>query len=211
MKDLVVLVADKDMEHTMAGLFSRPEALGIRPIEFDLFIHPEHDPGCALRGVAFLSNFAEQYSHGLLMFDHEGSGRESNRPGHLQESLNEDLSGTTWGERARAIVLSPELEAWIWNGSPHVDEVAGWTHRQPGLRRWLVEQDWLEQDAIKPGRPKEAFQAALREARTARSSSLYQHIAERVSLRRCTDTVFQELKDTLQRWFPRQRRQGKRQ
>ena len=31
-KDLVVLAADKDMEHALKGLFTRPEALDIRPI-----------------------------------------------------------------------------------------------------------------------------------------------------------------------------------
>ncbi|MYD87843.1 MAG: hypothetical protein F4137_08025 [Acidobacteria bacterium] len=39
MKDLVALVADKDMEHTLAGLLSRPLALGIRPIHFDVCIN----------------------------------------------------------------------------------------------------------------------------------------------------------------------------
>lgn len=101
MKDLVALVADKDMEHTLAGLLSRPQALGIRPIRFDVFVHPEHDPGCALRGVTFLSHFAEQYGYGLLMFDHEGSGRESNPVTELRESLDRDFSDSPWGERAR--------------------------------------------------------------------------------------------------------------
>ena len=92
MKDLVVLVADKDMEYSLAGLLSRPLALGIRPISHDVFVHPDHDPGCALRGVTFLSNFAAQYRHGLILFDHEGSGRESAPARNLQESVNEDLA-----------------------------------------------------------------------------------------------------------------------
>ena len=201
MKDLVILAADKDMEYALAGLLRRPLALGIRPISHDVFVHPEHDPGCALRGVTFLSNFARQYRHGLLLFDHEGSGRESGSARHLQESLNADLSGSPWGDRARAIVLDPELEAWVWSDSPHVDRIAGWEQRQPGLRRWLVEQDWIQEPETKPARPKEAFQAALRAARTARSSSLYRKIAESVSLERCTDSSFRELRKTLRVWF----------
>ena len=31
-KDLIVLAADKDMEHALKGLLSRPQALGIRTI-----------------------------------------------------------------------------------------------------------------------------------------------------------------------------------
>ena len=137
MKDLVALVADKDMEHTLAGLLARPQALGIRSIDFDIFIHPEHDPGCALRGVTFLSHFAEQYGYGLLMFNHEGSGRERIPIRDLRKSLDADFANATWGERARTIVLAPELEAWVWSDSPHVDHVTGWKDRRPRLRRWL--------------------------------------------------------------------------
>ena len=201
-KDLVVLAADKDMEHALKGLFTRPEALDIRSIEADILVHPQHDPACARRGVAFLSNMAERYHHGLLMFDHEGSGREQDPVEELQESLNEDFARSAWSDRAKAIVLSPELEAWIWSDSPHVEDVTGWKRRQPPLRRWLTHQGWLQEDEVKPARPKEAFQAALREARRPRSSSLYQQIAERVSLRQCMDRSFLEFKDVLRNWFP---------
>ena len=201
MKDLVVLVADKDMEYSLAGLLSRPLALGIRPISHDVFVHPDHDPGCALRGVTFLSNFAAQYRHGLILFDYEGSGRESAPARNLQESVNDDLAHSPWGGRARAIVLEPELEAWIWSDSPHVDRVAGWEQRQPGLRRWLVEQGWIKKPEIKPSRPKEAFEAALRAAGRARSASRYRRLAESVSVERCTDSSFHEFKHVLQMWF----------
>ncbi len=201
-KDLVVLAADKDLECTLKGLFTRPQALGIRAIKADIFVHPQHDPASALRGVEFLSGFSEQYHYGLLMFDYEGSGREQSQPDELQEMINRKFVHSAWGGRAKAIVLSPELEAWVWSGSPHVDAVAGWKNRQPALRPWMIEQGWLQADEVKPERPKEAFQAALREAKIPRSSSLYQQIAERVSLRQCTDESFQKFKDILVNWFP---------
>ena len=207
MKDLVILAADKDLEFALRGMLSRPEALGIRPVEAntDIFVEPEHDPACALRGVDFLDNLSEQYRYGLLIFDYEGSGKEATAPQELQENLNAKFVSSTWGERARAIVLSPELEIWIWSDSPHVDEVVGWKNRNPKLRPWLIEQDYLQEDEAKPARPKEAFEAALREARKPRSASLYQQIAKRVSLRRCTDTAFLELKGILSNWFPPER------
>jgi hypothetical protein len=201
-KDLFVLVADKNIASAMRGLVSRPQALGIRPIENDIKDHFERDPGCARHGVAFMSNLSEEYLHGLLMFDHEGSGREQTQPQELQRELNEEFARSPWGGRATAIVLSPELEAWVWSASPHVDEAAGWRGRQPTLRRWLVEGGWIRQGEAKPARPKEAFEAALREAHKPRSSSLYQQIAENVSLSRCQDPSFLELKDILRNWFP---------
>lgn len=201
-KDLVVLAADKDMEHALKGLFSRTQSLDIREIAADILVHPQHDPACALRGVEFLSNFAQRYSHALLMFDHEGSGRENISPTELQENLNSEFARSAWGERAKTIIPYPELEAWIWSPSPHVDDVIGWNGPYPALRRWLVEQNWLETGEVKPQRPKEAFLAALRQAQTPRSASLYQQIAERVSLRQCADRSFLEFKEILRNWFP---------
>ena len=201
-KDLVVLAADKDMEHALKGLFRRARALSIRSINADILVHPQHDPACARRGVAFLSNLSERYHYGLLMFDHEGSGREQESIEEIQRSLNEDFARSAWGDRAKAVVLSPELETWIWSDSPHVEEVMGWKGRHPSLRRWLTDQGWLQENEVKPLRPKEAFQTALREVRRPRSASLYQQIAERVSLRHCTDRSFREINEVLQDWFP---------
>lgn len=39
-KDLIVLVADKDMEHALKGLLARPAALGIRSVNADILVHP---------------------------------------------------------------------------------------------------------------------------------------------------------------------------
>ena len=205
MKDLVVLAADKDMEHALKGLMGRPEALSIGPIEADIRVHPEHDPACALRGVEFLANLSGRYRHGLLIFDHEGSGREASAPQELQEAINEEFGGSAWGDRARAIVLAPELEAWIWGDSPHIDEVAGWANRDPGLRPWLIERGYLEEGQAKPADPKEAFQAALRKAGMPRSASLYEKMARRVSLLHCTDPAFLEFRSLLSTWFPPER------
>ena len=40
-KDLVVLVADKNIEAVVSGLLARPEALGIRPVNYDC--NPQRD------------------------------------------------------------------------------------------------------------------------------------------------------------------------
>ena len=202
MKDLIILAADKDLEFSLRGLLARPEALGIRPVDADIFIEPEHDPACVLRGVDFLQAFEEQYGHALLMFDHEGCGKETASVQIIQDELNGKLASTSWGSRAQAILLEPELEAWVWSDSPHVDDIVGWNGRVPALRTWLFEKGWLEEGQIKPSRPKEAFEAALREARKPRSASLYKKLADVVSVRRCEDASFGRFKAVLQEWFP---------
>jgi len=110
--------------------------------------------------------------------------------------------GRWWGDKAKAIILIPVLEIWVWSDSPHVDEILGWKDRTPALREWLIREGWLKKRALKPDRPKEAFEAALREAQTPKSSSLFRQLAERVSFERCVDSAFNELKIVLREWFP---------
>ncbi len=202
MKDLLILVADKAQEFTFIGLLSRNEALGIRKIEYEIRIDPERDSGCAVRGVEFLSHFADKYKYALLIFDHEGSGEETTPREVLEQKINADFIKSSWGDRARVVVISPELEAWVWSSSPHVDKVAGWENQRPKLRLWLVEKGFLREKETKPARPKEAFKAALRTVGKPRSASLYKQIAEKVSLNHCTDPAFRELKQILRGWFP---------
>ena len=43
MKDLVLLVADKNAHFALKGALSRPEALEIHSIEFEFRVHPGRD------------------------------------------------------------------------------------------------------------------------------------------------------------------------
>ena len=74
--DLVLLVADKNIEHSIAGLLTRPAALGIRVVEGRTFVHPRRDPGCLREEQDFLRPFHGNYAHGLVVFDRCGCGRE---------------------------------------------------------------------------------------------------------------------------------------
>jgi hypothetical protein len=200
--ELIVLVADKNMEFAVKGILSRFNALGIREVAPKLHVHPENDPGCLLRGHLFLSLFVNQYAHALILLDREGSGRERSSREALESELEERLNQSGWGNRAAAIVIDPELEMWVWSDSPHVDSVLGWEGKEPALRSWLQERGYLQEGRIKPGRPKEAMEQALRTVRKPRSSAIYQQLARKVSLERCTDSSFVKLKTILQGWFP---------
>ncbi|MEJ5276988.1 MAG: hypothetical protein WHU94_13845, partial [Thermogemmata sp.] len=68
MKDLVVLVADKNMEHALKGILGRPAALHIRPITFDIFIHPRRDPGVLNYAPNFLRLHMAKYRYALVLF-----------------------------------------------------------------------------------------------------------------------------------------------
>ena len=203
-KDLVVLAADKHMQFALARLLrSRTATLGIREVAWDVFVHPQHDPACARDGVPFLARFASTYEHGLLVFDHEGSGEEQIPPATLQRQLDESFAQSAWDDRAKAIVVDPELEAWVWSRSPHVAAVVGWANQTPSLRSWLVAEGWIEAGETKPHRPKEALDAALHRARVPHSASLFDQLAARVSVENCQDRSFGDLREVLRTWFPR--------
>jgi hypothetical protein len=200
-KDFVVLTADKNAQFAVRGILSRYRSLGIRRVDPDYLLHPGKDPGVLHSAHEFLRTFAKLYTYALVLMDREGSGQEAVLRADMEARIEEALGKSGWNDRATAIVIDPELDIWAWSDSPHVDHELGWSKRQPDLRTWLTEQGLLKTGAVKPDRPKEALEAALREVRKPRSSALYQALAEKVSLERCTDLAFEKLKTALQRWF----------
>jgi hypothetical protein len=200
--DLIVLVPDKDWERTMAALLSRHRSLGIRAVAAELHIHPDRDPGCREHGHEFLQPFCATYSHALLVFDLWGCGQEAVGASALEKQAADRLRAYGWGDRAAALVVDPELEAWVWSSSPHVECCLGWKGRSPGLRKWLADEQLLKGGRAKPDAPKEAMERALREVRLPRSSSIYEDLARRVSLRTCEDDAFKRFVSILRRWFP---------
>jgi hypothetical protein len=194
--DLKVVVADKNMQATFAGLLTRHQSLGIRPLQLDPqspLVHTRRDPGCLKDGPELLAIDHQHYRHGLLAFDWEGCN--SNRS--AEDTRQDRLTSPGWGS---VVVFQPELEIWMFAGSTEVDRALGW---QPGtLNPWLVEQGLLEPDQAKPARPKEAVEHAMNQKRQPRSSSVYRQLSRSVGFNRCTDPSFTELKSTLQQWFP---------
>ncbi len=203
MKNLVVLVADKNTQFALQGLFSRSQSLGIRDISQsnDIFVHPQRDPGCYNQCVSFLRSFKGVYDYGLVVFDHEGSGQEDKSREEIEFELEQELIQSGWNDRIAVVVLEPELESWIWSDSPHVEKILGWEEQPISLKEWLIDQKFLEPEQVKPSRPKEAMDEAIRQVNKAHSSAIFLQIAEKVSLNRCQDKSFLKLKKILHSWF----------
>ena len=201
MKDLYVLVADQDMAETLKALLRRPESLGIRSTRHLVEKHIQHDPGCRTDASRRLRPHLRQYCRAIVVLDKKGCGRESASREDIQHEVERDLATDGWSDRAKAIVIDPELEAWVWSGSPHVAEVLGWSKGYEDLKAWLVDRDLWSASSAKPSEPKAAMRAALRETRRPPSAALFGQIAQRVTLRRCQCPAFAELKRTLQHWF----------
>lgn len=202
MKDLVVLVPDRNLEYAVRGILGRARSLGIRPVSVDILTHPAHDPGCFSNAPEFLLFTVDQAEHALVLLDHHGSGHDHRFDRVTMEAdLKQRLSTHGWEGRCSAVVIDPELENWVWSDSPHVAEVLGWADRRPSLRDWLIANGYMGENDAKPAQPKEAMLAAIRVAGKSRTSRLYADLAKIVGFSRCTDAAFVELKRVLRGWF----------
>lgn len=209
MRDCLFLVADKNMEGMLKGFLSRDafhKALGCGSFVFDpkqdlLVAHGQNDPGLYTRANEFLQPYANSYRHAIVIVDAEWDG--SPGPDIISQRLHGHLTRAGWlDDCGCAVVISPELESWVWQDSPHVCSALGFDGTFADLRAALETQGFWHPDKAKPHRPKEAVEWALRQSRKGRSSAIYQQLAMRVSVRGCSDVAFQALRDALLRWFP---------
>ena len=201
-KDLVVLVADGHQEQTVATLLiDRHHSLGIRrvtiDIDSDIFPHPEHDPGVFHEAGDFLSAFAQQYQHALVLIDAEWGGLSVEQ---IEEKIQGDLNKKDWEGRSAVIVINPELEIWVWAQSPHVPRLLGMDWE--GIKNLGHQMGYWQKDETKPSRPKELLEVVLHRTRKPRSSALYRQLAGTVGLSRCQDSSFLRFREILQEWFP---------
>lgn len=200
MKDLVILVADKNMQFALRGALARPEALGIRAITHDFRPHPGRDGGARTSGVDVLALERRRFEHALLVFDLEGCGAEPGQSAEdLERLLDRRLVGL-WGAQAKCIVIDPEVDIWLWGADKVLRDVLRWP-LAGNVRNWLQAQGFVFDAHGKPDRPKDAIEALVRFCRLPRSSALYEKITARVSLRRCSDPAFGRLCAALQNWF----------
>jgi len=191
------------MRLAVTAILNRPQALRVRAMDHRVIAHPQFDTGCASGAAAILRPYAGTTLHALVIFDHEGCGREDLSGEELEDDLERRLSSARWDRRARAVVIGPELENWVWSDSPHVADAVGWDGTTDDLRRWLMEKGFESNpDLGKPTRPKEAVRATLARIRKKPSAALLAELAGEVSFQRCEDRAFVKLRDTLRGWFP---------
>ena len=197
--DLLVLVADLDMEQAMRGLLEYQ--LRNHQDSYRVIRHPRHDPGCRTQAVEALRPYVWNWRYAMVIFDLDGSGSRGSRE-DTQREVERQLSANGWHGRSKTIVIDPELEAWVWGRSPVVAEILGWGSGYRALRSWLRSQNLWPTNHPKPPDPKLAMRGAMREALARRSPAKFYELGRRADARSCRDPAFGELRDTLQAWFP---------
>jgi hypothetical protein len=207
MRPLKFMVADKNMEACLHGLFDRPgwhESMGCARIDVvpgDVYVAAGHaDSGLYAHGSELLRQLADTCEHMVVMVDAEWEGS----PGVavIEARMRAHLAKAGWpDERGLALVFDPEVDTWLWTRTDHTARALGWPNWSTLEPALVAENLWLP-GAPKPPRPKEAATWALRREKRARSSNVYKRVASTVGLGRCTDPAFVALRGALQAWFP---------
>jgi len=201
-KDLIILAADKSMKLTLEALLPRHTDLGIQAISPDIFAHPNFDSGVVTKGHDFLRPQCRRYRHAIAICDHKGSGKEAHAPEQIEIAIEQRLQANGWENRAAAIVIRPELEAWIWGDWRLLASFLRWDGGGTSLKNFLVRQKLLSPDKAKPSRPKEALEKAMRHLQIPFTSAIHQSMAEQAEFAQCVDRAFLKLQKTLRAWFP---------
>jgi len=206
--DLVVLHSDLTMGKVLEILLKeRRKSLGIKEINFKLVQALFHDPDVLENWKIYLSPFYSKAEHALVIFDWTGSGAEKtgkrpeNLAEELKEAINKDARKTNW---VGVVIIVPELEVWIWADSIHVPHALGFRDKNyKQFKDYLISTfaDLWPAASQKPSQPEELLGKIRKMKSLPISSSLFKEIAEKASLAHCSDTSFQKLRDTLQRWF----------
>jgi hypothetical protein len=143
------------------------------------------------------------YAHALVVFDAAWDGAPSSDAQALERAVRESFLRRALDRWAEAVVVAPEVEAWIWSESPHVPRALGWNASLDDLRAWLEERKLWPPGAPKPHDPKQAVKAVRRQVGLPPSASIITSLATTVSFHRCIDPAFLRLCSLLRDWFPR--------
>lgn len=203
MKDLIISVADSYQEKVIEGLLPRvPMSSVIREFSYDIIRNISNDSGSYNDSHTLLRNYINDYHYSLVIFDFEGSGAEfSKSRTEAETEVERLLSLNGWDGRCATIIIDPEIENWMWIDNPNVQNAIGW-ERTETLYTWARRSGLIGANDLKPIRPKETFEKALKLCSTSKSSSIYKKIASTVSYKNCSDPSFIKLINTFKSWFP---------
>lgn len=207
MRPLGFLVADKNMEACLLGLFQRDRwwrSVGCAQVDLsqrDIHVAAgSADPGLYSRGAELLRPFSDMYDRMVVMVDAEWSGSPGLQA--IQERMRAHLEAAGWrADRALALVFEPEVDLWLWTKTDHTAQALGWPSWR-ALAPALDTHHWWPAGEPKPPRPKEAAEWALSQKRRPRSSAIYQRITSAIGLKHCVEPAFLSLREALRTWFP---------
>lgn len=212
MRDCFFLVADTNMAETVKGFLGRKrfyESLGTAPFDFDpagdlVVAAGDNDPGLFVRAHEILALYRRSHRRAVVIIDSAWDGSPGAEA--IKREMTANLHKDGWDDEIfRVIVIDPELENWIWQKNVHVARALGFETHEAMVEAMSHDGNWPA-GKDKPIDPKGLWERMLRRARIPRSSAIYRKITSQVSISRCRDEAFLELRQALQSWFPAVRR-----
>lgn len=214
--ELIAIVADLDAENAIQALLARDRAIGIRPIRNPRVQRSigAHDAGCYKAAHHLARQFADRAEYLIVLFDRHGSGAKDKSASDIEQEVQERLDTAGWRDRSAVVVFDPELEAWLWTGSPHTARTLGWPSLDE-LHHWLHDPLRVARNSHivpagspvwppeqkKPADPKEAYLLSLKRMRLSRSAVHFEEIANKASFKGCRDEAFGRFLEILRCWF----------
>lgn len=200
MKDLLMLLPDKDIELLMAGLLGRNGF--ITSITYDPVIHEDRDHGCRKKFEDWVRGRNTAYRKLLVVFDRHGSGDNRDRQS-IEGEMENRIRTLGWHEDdVRVVCIEPESEQWLWVNENQIKEALG--RQEAEIYPFLQRNGWKAVEQEKPFPPKEAWRTLLKACQTKPSPNHFKHIGANGSIQRCTDPAFVKLRSCLSNWFGNQ-------
>ena len=213
--DLIALFSDAEMKSLLESLIERGQVGRncTRPFRWRSLCDPRRDTVWREPDRP-LSLFLKMNCSFLIVWDHQGSGREDRDPAEVEAEAvrNLTLAGVP-AERVHAVALNPEVEiAWrpVWSKvkqlvaderraePPSDDAILAEARRaKPRLRI----PDEFEEALSRF--PKEIFEALVRLLRLRRSPPLYAKLGQTVSIRTLKrEAALARIAEAISTWLP---------
>lgn len=213
--DLVVLSSDSEMKLLIEQLLERGQTgrSCTRPFRWRSIRDPRRDTVWREPDRP-LALFLRMDCSFLILWDHQGSGREGRQPQDLEEEAIGRLTASgVPRDRVLAVAFDPELEISFRPAWPRVKQiVAGERAAEPpddskilaeaqrGKPRLRIPDDF---DTALALHPKELFEALVRLLRLRRSPPLYAKIGRNVSLRALKrESALSRIANAISGWLP---------
>lgn len=200
---LLVLVEGINDEHVLKVVLRRGRELQFEPLREPQVEFRRHSSEVCTSGAEVARSLKRQYSHFLLVWDHEGSSHQAQGrpPNRAQGMVQAQLNTYSLKDCSKAVVITPELEIWLWSDLNAIAQVL--QKPQEDIQKQLEELQNKE-GLTYASKPKETLQMVAAWSNERADSDLYERIAEQSDLNKWLQqhSSFKSLTRALRRWFP---------
>lgn len=212
LRDIYFIVADGQAKGVITAFLARDKchlSIGTRPIAFDpekdLLDVATNDPGVFINAPSLSRSVLTTHRNLVVLLDEQWDNKKTPGADNITAKLSDQLIKNGWDQdRFAVIVISPELENWIWQDNPELADIFKFRNIQnfSSIGQYLSDQNKWNHVTGKPIQPKETLNDLCRRAGSRPDRRSFELVVSRVNVSRCKDASFQTLLSRLRYWFP---------